>query len=55
MSIGLLFWVLVILALIFGPWPFWAGNKFQPVVGNVLLFVLIILLGWAQFGPALHR
>jgi cytochrome b561 len=56
MSIGLLFWVLAILAVIFG---FWTSQPSAPAGlkswGWVLTFVLILLLGWAVFGPALHR
>lgn len=55
MSIGLLFWVLMILALVFGPWPYWGSNAYRPAIGNILLFVVIALLGWQVFGPALHR
>lgn len=55
MSIGLLFWLLVILAVIFN-WPMQGAQPaYRPILGTSLIFVLIILLGWAQFGPALHR
>lgn len=51
MPIGLLFWILMILWLVFGffswnrpDWRWgWAGNVF-------LLFVLFFLLGWHDFG-----
>jgi hypothetical protein len=56
-SIGLLFWVLMILALIFG----WLLNfrpgivgSFGPWGNNLLVFVLLGLLGWGVFGPPLH-
>ena len=56
MSIGLLFWVLAILAVIFG---FWTSSASAPAALKpwswVLQFILILLLGWAVFGPALHR
>lgn len=54
MQIGLLFWVLWIIALVFGlytnraNWPTWAG-------GSLLYFVLIGLLGWAVFGSAIKH
>lgn len=55
MSIGLLFWILVILAVIFN-WPLSGEQpKYRPVLGIGLIFVLILLLGWDAFGPALHR
>lgn len=57
MSIGLLFWVLVILWAVFG--FFYNSNPTvfgsYGYVGNSLLqIVLFGLLGWAVFGPALH-
>lgn len=58
MSIGLLFWILMILWMGFGwfyqssPGSFgpygWAGN-------SLLLFILLGLLGWHEFGPVLHQ
>lgn len=53
MPLSILFWVLMIIWLVFGlwsnyvpgqPYPRWAG------VGNILLFILFAILGWAQFG-----
>jgi hypothetical protein len=57
MPIGILFWVLMILWLLFG--LYWhapearAGN-YGLVGGNLLLFVLLALLGWRLFGPVLQ-
>jgi hypothetical protein len=58
MSIGLLFWLLMVLWLVFGwfynssPGTFgsygWAGS-------SLLLFILLALLGWHVFGPVLHQ
>lgn len=54
MSIALLFWVLWIICLVFSfyqsraAFPAWAG-------GSLLQFILIGILGWAVFGPAVHR
>jgi hypothetical protein len=53
MPMGVLFWVLMILWLIFGLWVFWTAGV--PVIGfNLLLFVVIGLLGWKVFGPVLQ-
>lgn len=54
MSIALLFWVIYIVAIVFGLYtnraglPAWAG-------GSLLYFILIGILGWAVFGAAIHR
>ena len=54
---GLLFWVLMLVWLIFGLWASWPASgstNFAPVGGNLLLFLLIGLLGWKEFGPPLQ-
>jgi len=54
MTIGLLFWVIMVVGLLFGVYTnratavVWASN-------SLVLWVLLALLGWAVFGPALHR
>jgi len=54
MSIGLLFWVIMIIGLLFGGYSnratiaVWAIN-------NLVLWVLLALLGWAVFGAAVHK
>jgi hypothetical protein len=53
MPVGLLFWMLMILCLIFGFWwNYRAGG--QPSYGflgmNFLTWVLLFLLGWKVFG-----
>jgi len=57
MSYGLLFWILVILAVVFNCWANLPGTSpgYRPFVGSLLIFVLIILLGLGVYGPALHR
>jgi len=56
MSIGLLFWILMLIWLVFGfawyrngaGWAYgWYGN-------TLLLFILFLLLGWKVFGQPLH-
>jgi hypothetical protein len=53
-SIGLLFWLLMVLWFIFGLYINWpqpgAPANFGPIGGNLLLFILLFLLGWACFG-----
>jgi hypothetical protein len=55
MTIGLLFWILMILWLVLGSWAVWPAAGFtpgtaKPFGANLLLFVLLFLLGWAVFG-----
>jgi hypothetical protein len=57
MSFGLLFWILMILWLVFGLWTNWPAavqGQYGPFGGNLLLFILLLLLGWAVFGAAFH-
>lgn len=51
MPLGLMFWILMLLWLIFGlveRWgpsgPYWAWG------GSLVLFILLLLLGWQVFG-----
>jgi cytochrome b561 len=56
MSIGFIFWLLMILWLLFGlywNWPKTPEQKASGVGalgGNLLLFILLFLLGWKTFG-----
>lgn len=55
MTLGLCFWILMLIWLVFGlaSW----NNAVGPYgsVGNtLLLFVLLLLLGWKAFGAPLH-
>ena len=56
MTLGLCFWILMLLWLVlgvvwhFGPaWPYWGFGS------GLLLFILMLLLGWQTFGPPIHR
>jgi len=54
MPLGILFWVLMIIWLVFGYWsnlpqsPPW--SRFG---GSILIFVLMAIIGWQVFGPAI--
>lgn len=54
MSIGLLFWIIMIIGLLFGLYINrttalkWAGD-------SLVYWILLALLGWRVFGPALHN
>lgn len=53
MGIGLLFWIVYLIAVIFSGWSLRAGG---PLAwgGSLVLYVLLGLLGWASFGPPVH-
>jgi len=57
MSIGFVYWLLMLLWFLFGLWSgradIQAGN-FGPIGGNLLIFLLLFLLGWAVFGFPIH-
>jgi hypothetical protein len=58
MSIGLLFWILMILWFVLGAYVNWPNSSVAPQfqIGNTfLLFVLLFLLGWGIFGFVLQR
>lgn len=52
MSLGLAFYILLFIWAIFGMWWNWPNH--QLVGGNLLAFVLFLLLGWKVFGPPIH-
>lgn len=55
MSFSLCFWVLMLVSLVLGAWPTgptpaqWRSRGF-----NLILFILLVLLGWKVFGAPLH-
>ena len=58
MSLQLLFWMIYIIALVFGLWsnytpaePFW----YRRSGAYLVLWVLVGILGWEVFGAAIHR
>lgn len=57
MTLGLCFWVLMLLWLVFGLWSNWpaTGSAIRPLGGTMLLFILLVLLGWHSFGPPIHN
>jgi len=52
MPIAYIFWMLMILWAIFGIYPFVVTTPNQRIIsgGNILLFVLLLLLGMQVFG-----
>lgn len=52
MPLGIVFWVLMIVWLVFGGWRLFASPPEQRYFwgGSLLVFVLFFLLGWKVFG-----
>jgi hypothetical protein len=57
MTLGLAFWIIMLIWLVFGLLMHFGvfGNYVGATANVVLLFLLFLLLGWATFGPPLHR
>ena len=60
MKMGLLFWILMLICVVFGVWANWpAGGgttvAYGPMGGTILLLVLVGLLGWKVFGAPLQE
>jgi hypothetical protein len=57
MTLGLAFWVIMLIWFVFGlavHFAFVAGT-YGVIGGTLLLFVLFVLLGWQVFGPPLRK
>jgi hypothetical protein len=59
MTLGLAFWILMLLWLVLGVWWSWPAvqpgyHAWFPLGGTLLIFVLFLLLGWKVFGPPIH-
>ena len=63
MTAGIWFWILYVLALVFGGWGLYpvtrdAPNGGRPMFvtygGPLLLYVLLGVLGWGVFGPPIR-
>jgi hypothetical protein len=55
MTLGLAYWVLMLVWLAVGLYIGYIGASTFALGGNLLLFILLVLLGWQVFGPPLHR
>jgi hypothetical protein len=52
-TLGLAFWILMLIWLVWGLWTTWP-NPQGWASGNLVLFILLLLLGWHAFGPPIH-
>jgi hypothetical protein len=57
MSLGLAYWVLMLVWLVFGVLEHmgYVGGPYGAGANILLLFILFVLLGWQVFGPPLRR
>jgi len=56
MTLGLAYWILMLIWLVFGLLVHFGYAGAYGATGNiVLLFVLFVLLGWQVFGAPLHK
>jgi len=57
MTLGLCYWILMLIWLAFGLLAHFGvvAGPYRVGVNAVLLFILFLLLGWQVFGPPLHR
>ena len=49
MTLGLVFWILMLLWLVL--WLAWSPHPMAP---NVVMFLLLLCLGWHAFGVPIH-
>ena len=57
MSLGLMYWILMLVWLVFGIWIKWPNRQNEGVRtsgGGVMLFILLLILGWHVFGAPIH-
>lgn len=52
MSLGLAYWILMLVWFAFGLWRAWPN----PIAGggDLLLFILLLVIGWKVFGAPIH-
>lgn len=58
MSLAVLFWLLMILSLLLGWWSDYIPGQpypFRRGLWALLTFLLLAILGWAQFGAPVHH
>lgn len=54
MNIGLAFWIIMIVGLLFAIYVN-RGKPFEWLGSNLVFWILLVLIGWRVFGPALHN
>jgi hypothetical protein len=57
MHIGLWFWIIFVISLLFGGWSnrtVFTKKNYGPVFSDFIVFILMFLLGWHCFGSIIY-
>ena len=54
MTLANAYWVIMLIWLVLSAWAFWPARSFALVGGNLVLFALLVIVGWKVFGPPIH-
>jgi len=57
MPLGILFWVLYVVAVIFGLWSNYVPGQpqwYRAAAPFLILWILVGILGWSVFGPVVR-
>jgi hypothetical protein len=58
MTLGILFWMIYVIAVIFGVWVNYEAGQpawFRRAGAYLVLWILTGILGWEVFGPVVRR
>lgn len=55
MTLGLAFAILMLIWLVAGWWGRAPGSGIKAMGGDLILFLLLLLIGWQIWGPPIHR
>lgn len=57
MTLGLAYWILMLVWIVFGALAHfgYVSGAYSVGTSTLLLIVLFVLLGWQVFGPPLHK
>jgi len=52
MSLALCYWILLLIYVVFGAWSAWPNVRTGG--GSLIVFLLLLVIGWKVFGAPLH-
>ena len=50
LTIGVVFWICMLLWLVLGGWLYWAPPNYRPIGAHLFAWFMLFLLGWGVFG-----